>query len=120
MTSSTIAYPFSFSDALDEAISREAMNQFPDQIACEFDPNGAQDNFEIDDLEEENIPRPETNFDNWDEKDVCADSSKIKEEKFQSIELWNDDYLLHQTRNLADEQRAVLQKVIEFAVVGQN
>ena len=107
-------YPFSINELIEEVKNNELLNQFPDQLTYEFDPEGAQENLEVEDLNDEHVERPAIDFEELNEDNPNTADNKCREERFQCLELWNEDYLLRETRFLAEEQRAVLQKVLHF------
>ena len=108
-------YPFSINELIEDVRAREAISQFPEQIEFEFDPEGTRDNIDVNDLSPEIEDRPTTNFEIWDENEPTVEDSRSREERFKCLERWSEDFLLEETRNLASEQRAVLQRVVTFA-----
>lgn len=81
-----------------------------------LDAQGAQENQDVNDEGLEEVPRPETDFSKWyDDENVTEHNSKSDGGKFRVLQLQPLNQLLDSTKSLVEEQRLVLQKLLEFA-----
>ena len=71
-----------------------------------------KDNSDAEDEECEAIPRPETNFDIYEDSQV--ERNEKGDGKYKSLVLKNDEDMLEMARGLVPEQMMILQEVIKF------
>ena len=107
-------FPFSMNELINEIKDQEASNYSSNEISDMLDGEGAQENDDVLEEGDEEVPRPTIDFSEWhDDMNITEYNSK-SDAKFRPIELLPKDDLLARTRALVPEQVVVLLKVHDF------